>query len=332
MSSASPVLVRECHGCRAPLEPGALVCGNCRALVHTSRLEQLAADARLHEERGEIVQARDAWTSALRLLPTASTQAEWVRGNTRRLDAVVAAGARNAAPPAWVGKFGPLAPVVILLLNAKYLLALLKLKFLLSLGAFTAFYWALYGVKFGVGFAILILVHEVGHFIDIKRRGLPADMPVFLPGLGAYVRWTALGVSARTRAFVSLAGPLAGCIGAAVCALLWMTRGDSLWIGLASLSALLNVLNLIPVWVLDGGQAVKALNRTERVVLACAAVLLSVGLRQPALLLVAAGAIYQVFAKDAPDEPNRAVTVYYLLVLAALGFLIGLAPPLAQPS
>jgi len=72
-----------------------------------------------------------------------------------------------------------------------------------------AFYWAVYGVKFGVGFAILILVHEMGHFVDIKRRGLPADMPVFLPGFGAYVRWTALGVSARTRAFVSLAGPLA---------------------------------------------------------------------------------------------------------------------------
>jgi len=46
-----------------------------------------------------------------------------------------------------------------------------------------AFYWALYGMKFGIGFAVLILVHEMGHFIDIKRRGLPADMPVFLPDL-----------------------------------------------------------------------------------------------------------------------------------------------------
>jgi Zn-dependent protease len=310
-----------------------LACGACHALVHGARLEGLAAEARQHEERGEIIQARDAWVSALRLLPENSTQAEWIRGHTRRLDAMVTAEAKSAAPPpAWLSKFGPLAPLVILLLNGKYLLALFKLKLLLSLGAFAAFYWALYGAKFGVGFAILILVHEMGHFIDIRRRGLPAEMPVFLPGLGAYVRWTALGVTARTRAFISLAGPLAGCLGAAICALLWMETGDKLWIGLASVSALLNVLNLIPVWVLDGGQTVKALNKAERVVLACAAVLLAVGFQQPAFLLVAAGAAYRVFTKDLPAAPDRAVLVYYLLVLAGLGFLIGLAPPLPVRS
>jgi Zn-dependent protease len=330
MSSASPALSQECPGCKAALESGALACSNCHALVHAARLEQLAVDARLHEERGEIIPARDAWSNALRLLPEDSMQAKWVRGNTRRLDAMAAASARSAASPAWIGKLGPLAPLAILIFKGKYLLALFKLKFLLSLGAFVAFYWALFGAKFGVGLAILILVHEMGHFIDIKRRGLPAEMPVFLPGLGAYVRWTALGVTARTRAFVSLAGPLAGCIGAAVCALLWMKTGDTLWIGLASVSALLNVLNLIPIWVLDGGQTVKALNRAERIILACAAVLFAVGFGQPVLLLVAAGAAYRVFTKDAPAAPNRAVTVYYLLVLAALGIVMGLAPPLSQ--
>lgn len=305
-----------------------MVCNHCHALVHAARLEQLAADARQREERGEIVQARDAWTDALRLLPEDSTQAEWVRGNVRRLNATVDAGAQRPAPAAWIRKLGPLAPLVILIVKGKYLLALFKLKFLLSLGAFAAFYWALYGAKFGIGFAILILVHEMGHFIDIKRRGLPAEMPVFLPGLGAFVRWNALGVTARTRAFVSLAGPLAGCVGAAVCALLWIETGNKLWIGLASVSALLNVLNLIPVWVLDGGQTIKALSKDQRIVLACAAVLLAGGFGQPVLLLVAAGAAYQVFTKDAPEEPNSAVTVYYLLVLAALGFLMGLAPAL----
>jgi Zn-dependent protease len=327
MASTSPVLTQECLGCKAPLKPGALVCNQCNALVHAARLEELAAAARLHGERGEIVRARDAWTSALRLLPEDSTQAEWVRGNTRRLDAMVAASAKSAAPPAWIRKLGPLAPLAILLVKGKSLLVLFKLKFLLSLAAFVAFYWAAYGAKFGVGFAILILVHEMGHFIDIKRRGLPAEMPVFLPGLGAYVRWTALGVTPRTRAFVGLAGPLAGCIGAAVCALLWVETGNAIWIGLASVSALLNALNLIPVWVLDGGQAIQALNKTERIVVACAALLLAVSFGQPVLLLVAAGAAYRAFTKDVPAAPDRAVTVYYLLILAALGFLIGLAAP-----
>jgi Zn-dependent protease len=149
---------------------------------------------------------------------------------------------------------------------------------------------------------------------------------VFLPGLGAYVRWTALGVSAQTRAFVGLAGPLAGCIGAAVCAFLWVETGDALWIGLASVSALLNVLNLIPIWVLDGAQAIGALNKTERIILSAAAVLFAAYFGQPVFLLVAGGAGYRVFSKDIPAAPNHAVTAYYLLVLAALGFLIKLAP------
>jgi len=344
MASGAAAPAEKCLGCNAPLDPEALACSECHALIHAARLEQLAQDARLREQRGEIALARDAWASALRLLPEHSTQAEWVRANITRLEALTVAGATNAgatnagattaASLPWITKLGPLAPLAIVLIKGKSLLALLKLKFLLSLGTFIAFYWAVFGAKFGVGFALLILVHELGHFIDIKRRGLPAEMPVFLPGFGAYVRWTALGVTLRTRGFVSLAGPLAGCIGAAVCALLWIATGDTLWIGLASMSALLNVLNLIPVWVLDGGQTIKALNKTERIVLACAAILLAAGLREPVLLLVAAGAGYRAFTKDVPipTASNPAVVVYYLLVLAALGFLVGLAPPLPLQS
>src|ERR1700690_263461 len=270
ISSLPADLHQACSACSSVLEPGALVCGNCHALVHASTLEQLAARARLHEERGEIVEAREDWSRALKLLPADSAQAEWIRGNDQRLSALAANAATADARHAWTRKLGPLAPIAILLAKGKFLLSLFKLKFLLSFGTFVAFYWALYGVKFGVGFAALILLHEMGHFAEIKRRGLPAEMPVFLPGLGAYVQWTALGVSTQTRSFVSLAGPMAGCIGAAVCALLWKQTGETFWIGLASLSALLNVLNLIPIWVLDGGQAIAALDKTERLMLSAA--------------------------------------------------------------
>ena len=327
MASSSPAeLNQECSRCRSVLPPGALACPSCHALVHAAGLEQLAARAHLHEKQHEITQARDVWLKALELLPPDSAQAEWIRGNAKRLEASPVSPATPDARRGWARKFGPLAPLLILLANGKFLLALFKLKFLLSLGAFVAFYWALYGAKFGVGFASLILIHEMGHFVDIKRRGLPADMPVFLPGLGAYVRWAALGVSAQTRAFVSLAGPLAGCIGAAFCALLWVQTGDTLWAGLASLSAILNLLNLIPVWVLDGGQAIGALNQSERIVLSAAAVLFAAYFAQPLFLLVAAGAAYRVFSKDIPAAPSHAATAYYLVLLAALGYLIQMAP------
>jgi Zn-dependent protease len=307
------------------LAPAALVCGTCHALVHSTTLEQLSASARLHEERREYAEARSDWLNALELLPPDSSQAEWINGNVKRLE-TLAAAASATDRHAWARKFGPFAPLIILLANSKFLLALFKLKFLLSLGAFVAFYWALYGVRFGIGFAVLILLHEMGHFVEIKRRGLPAEMPVFLPGLGAYVRWTALGVSKQTRAYVSLAGPMAGCLAAALCALIWLRTGDALWIGLASLSAMLNVLNLIPIWVLDGSQAIIALNRNERIVLSAAAVLMAAYFSQPLFLLVAAGAAYRLFTKDIPHAPSRGATAYYLIVLAALGYLIALAP------
>jgi Zn-dependent protease len=328
MSSLPTDLHQACSGCSNALEAGALVCDNCHALVHASKLEQLADSARLHEERREIDDAREDWSRALELLPADSAQAEWIRGNDKRLSALTANAASADARNAWARKFGPLAPIAILLAKGKFLLSLFKLKFLLSFGTFVAFYWALYGVKFGVGFAALILLHEMGHFVEIRRRGLPAEMPVFLPGLGAYVQWTALGVSTQTRSFVSLAGPMAGCIGAAVCAVLWKQTGEAFWIGLASLSALLNVLNLIPIWVLDGGQAIAALDKTERIILSATAVLLTAGFEQPLFLLVAAGAGYRAFDKKMPAAPSYATTVYYLIVLAALGYIIQLAPAL----
>ena len=90
---------------------------------------------------------------------------------------------------------------------------------------------------------------------------------------------------------------------------------------------MLNVLNLIPVWVLDGGQAIAALDKTERIILGAAAVLLAAYFGQPLFLLVAAGAGYRVFSKDIPAAPSHAATAYYVTVLAALGYLINLAPP-----
>ncbi len=89
---------------------------------------------------------------------------------------------------------------------------------------------------------------------------------------------------------------------------------------------MLNVLNLIPIWILDGSQAITALNKTERIVLSGAAVLMAAYFSQPLFLLVAAGAAYRLFTKDIPAAPSRGATAYYLTVLMALGYLIALAP------
>jgi Zn-dependent protease len=327
--TTTPELIRNCRRCSGELTPGALVCDKCQALVHSDQLDRFAAEAKSLEAKGDPRQARERWLMGLPLLPPNSRQAHWIVQHARSLDAV--AERLQPAPPSenkWAQRLGPVGPIAVLLAKGKFLLAaIFKLKFLLSFFAFFGFYWAMFGAKFGVGFAALILIHEMGHYIDIKRRGLPADMPVFLPGFGAYVRWRALGVSLETRAAISLAGPLAGFLAAVLCAVLWWQTGNPLWAALARAGAVLNVLNLTPVWVLDGGQAALALSKMERIILLTACLALWLLLGQGLFFLVAVGAGYQVFfARDLPPHSSRAITVYFVAVLIALGVLLRLFP------
>jgi Zn-dependent protease len=310
-----------------------LACDQCHALVHSEKLDQLAAEAKALEARGDLRQARERWLMGMPLLPPNSRQADWIQQHVRALDSV--ASKTQTPPPSenpWTKKLGPVGPIALLLAKGKFLLtALFKLKFLLSFAAFIGLYWAAFGMKFGVGFAVLILLHEMGHFIDIKRRGLPAEMPVFLPGLGAYVRWQALGVPLETRAAISLAGPLAGFLVSVACAALWWQTGDPLWAALARVGAVLNLLNLIPIWVLDGGQAVLALSKTERIILLTASLALWLLLGQNMFFLVALGAGYQAFfGGNLPERPSVAITVYFIAVLTALGLMIWLLPEQGQ--
>jgi Zn-dependent protease len=309
-----------------------LACPQCQALAHAPRLEELAASARRHEESRELAAARAEWQAMLELLPADSSQAAWVRSRLAGL-APDDSKSKKSEPPAWARRLGPLAPLALLLAKGKVFLSLLKLPFLLSFAGFAALYWGLYGARFGIGFAVLILVHELGHFIALKRRGLAADLPMFIPGVGAFVRWTAVGVTADTRALISLAGPLAGAFGAAVCGLIWLQTQERLWVALASFSAFINLMNLIPVWRLDGAQAIAAVTRTGRICIALAAVLLAAYLSQPLVLLVAAGAAYRAFAKEPATEtsPGHGVTTYFIVLLVILTYLSTLAPLGAPP-
>jgi Zn-dependent protease len=311
---------RNCKRCGHELAPDALECAQCQALVHGEALERLAGEAKMLEAQGDLLAARDRWLAALPLLPEASAQGKWVRERVHTLEESAAALAGREKKKNWAGKLAPLGGIGLILAK------ILKLKFLFSLVAFMGFYWALWGAKFGIGFAVLILIHEMGHFIDVKRRGLPAEMPVFLPGFGAYVKWQALGVSQETRAAVSLAGPLAGWFAAATCAMLFYRTGDRLWAALAWSGAWLNVLNLIPVWVLDGAQAVLALSKYERLIVLATSLAIWFAVGQTVFLLVAAGAAWRLFTKDAPPRSGPAITAYFVAVLAGLAVVMWLMP------
>jgi Zn-dependent protease len=317
----------RCATCGSTLPAGARVCPSCHALVHAARLDAISAEAQKREASGDIVRARALWNEALSLLPPDSTQRQWVRGHLAALPAA------PSQTPTWLRRLGPLGPFALILLKGKGLfLAIFKLKFLFSLFSFIGVYWAIYGWKFGVGFAVSILIHEMGHFIDIKRRGLPVEMPVFLPGIGAYVRWQALGVTLAQRAQISLAGPLAGWLAAAACTLLYHQTHSMLWASLARAGAAINVLNLIPVWVLDGGQAANALGRNARLVLLCAAVGLWWVGGEGLFLLIAAGALWRLFTltrpsmSDRPEDEGWDILLYYIAVMSALALTLHAIP------
>jgi len=338
VSTLTPELVRNCRRCGQELNLGSLVCDHCQALVYSQEVDRLAESAKVLEARGQWRQAREQWLLTLRFLPPGSSQANQITQHARDLED---ADAQIAAHPSiqmqtaskkddhpWAKRLGPLGPLAIFLAKAKFFLsALFKLKFLFSFIAFFGLYWALWGPRFGIGFAVLILIHEMGHYIDVKRRGLPADMPVFLPGFGAYVRWQALGVSLETRSAVALAGPLAGFLAALACAAVWWQTGSPLWAALARTSAFLNLLNLIPISMLDGGHAILALSKAERIAVLVACVALWLTLREGMLILVALGAGYQAFfGGDFPAYPSRKTTAYFIGILAALGLLLSVLP------
>jgi Zn-dependent protease len=233
----------------------------------------------------------------------------------------------NKPPHPWAKRLGPLAPLALLLAKGKALLvALLKLKFLFSFVAFLGIYWAIYGAWFGIGFAVMILMHEMGHFLEVKRRGLPADMPVFLPGLGAYVKWQALGVSTEVRGIIALAGPAAGLLATLIAALLYWQTGHPLWAALAHTGAWLNLLNLIPVWILDGAAAVPPLDKLGRASLLVFSMLLCWWSGEVMLLLVAAGFAWQLFRKEFPEQGSVTVQLYYGGLLATLTWLLHAMP------
>jgi Zn-dependent protease len=158
----------------------------------------------------------------------------------------------------------PLAVVGLLLVKFKsLLLLLLKVKFvgtaltmLLSVGA----YALLFPVWFAVGLVVLIWVHEMGHVLQLKREGIRASAPMFIPLLGAFVTMKEMPKNALAEARVGLAGPVLGTLGALGAWGIYAASENPLFLGLAYVGFLINLFNLLPMLPLDGGRAVGAMS------------------------------------------------------------------------
>ena len=158
----------------------------------------------------------------------------------------------------------PLAAVGLLLAKFKGLaLLLLKVKFvgtaltmLVSIGV----YALLFPVWFAVGIVALIWVHEMGHVLQLKREGIKASAPMFIPLLGAFVAMKQMPKDALAEARVGLAGPVLGTLGGLATLGLYAATENPVFLGLAYFNSLINLLNLAPLLPLDGGRAVGAMS------------------------------------------------------------------------
>ena len=161
------------------------------------------------------------------------------------------------------GVAGVVAAIVAFLAKFKALIFLLpKLKLLTTAGTMLvsiAAYSFVFGWQFAMGFTVLLLVHEMGHVIALRREGIRASAPMFIPFLGAVISARSLGDNATAEARVGLAGPILGSIGAAACVGIWLATGNDLYRALAFTGFFLNLFNLLPVPPLDGGRAMAAM-------------------------------------------------------------------------
>ena len=232
----------------------------------------------------------------------------------------------------------PLAVVGLLLAKFKGLaLLLLKVKFLgtaltmlISIGA----YALLFPVWFAVGIVVLIWVHEMGHVLQLRREGIPASAPMFIPFLGAFVAMKQMPKDALAEARVGLAGPVLGTLGGLATLGLYAATQEPLFLGLAYFNFIINLFNLAPMLPLDGGRAVGALSPLFQ--LLGLVFMVALFFVAPIMVLIALIGLPELWHRwktrntpegrayyDLPASKRVAVGVVYLGLILVLGLLTG---------
>src|SRR2546423_4806124 len=153
------------------------------------------------------------------------------------------------------------------------LAALLKLQWLVVFAKFgfagfsaivsIVLYSFLFGWPFAVGLVALLFIHEMGHALVMKLKGIPVGGMIFIPMLGAAVLMRQMPKNAKDEAEVGIGGPIVGAIGSSVCLLLALQSPHipTIWAPLAYFGFFINLFNLIPIVPFDGGRVLAAIDR-----------------------------------------------------------------------
>jgi Zn-dependent protease len=348
-----PAPAHVCPACGSDVAPRLLSCPSCHQLVYADRLKELAQAAEAAQQSGALSVALAAWNEALSLLPRESRQyvavTEKIAKLGRQVESAPPRSSLSKLPGAqpdpaatsgsrWSGgalsgvaatlaiavwKFKFLA--VLLLTKGKLLLlGLTKASTFLSMFVTVALYWRVFGLWFAVGLVLSIYVHEMGHVFALTRYGIHAGAPLFVPGLGAFIRLKQELTDPKQDARVGLAGPIWGLGAALVCLAVFVATRQPIFGALAQFGAFVNLFNLLPIWQLDGGRAFRSLTRSQRW-LAVAAIAAAWAVTDDGLLvLLLIGGTARTLMDKPSDKPDAVALGQYALlvwVLAALSQL-----------
>ena len=196
-------------------------------------------------------------------------------------------------------------------------------------------YALVFGIWYSVGLVLLIFVHEMGHFLAARQRGLAVGAPTFIPFVGAWIELKDLPHDVETEAWVGLAGPLLGTIGALAVYYAYRATDEPLLLALAYAGFFLNLFNLIPISPFDGGRITAIVS--PRVWLVGAPLLVALFFWRPSPMLIlmavlAAPHLWKAIKFD-PNAPENAAyysvapakrfeyAVYYIVLAAFLAIM-----------
>jgi Zn-dependent protease len=254
--------------------------------------------------------------------------------------------ARRAEPAPTAARRGGLfaAIVAVLLFLAGklkilgVLASVLKLKTLGTMLLSVAAYATQWGLPFAVGFVLLIFVHELGHALVLRREGIRAGAPVFIPFVGAFITMQGMPRDAYVEAKVAIGGPVLGSVGAWAVLAAALVTGEPFLAALAQVGILINLFNLIPVSPLDGGRIAGAFSRPFWLIGYAAGVAAFLVLRSPILAIVLLVGLYTLGQQwrhpvpgyhAIPPGKRLAVAVGYAALLLALVLTLPVAHALA---
>ena len=130
----------------------------------------------------------------------------------------------------------------------------------LSMFLSIAVYAMAFGLKFAIGFVLLLFVHEYGHLVASRVVGLKVSSPIFIPFIGAVIQVKELPLNVKMEANVAIGGPAMGALSALFCLALYFWTNSMLMLVLSYTACLLNLFNLIPCDPLDGGRIAAAIS------------------------------------------------------------------------